>query len=114
MAVKDIKEAYEDICNQYHDMIQEIKDFEEEAKKGLIEPERLDQIKESIRPLLINYERWSYIMFLLNKPVRKSKYKAYELRNKKFLKLIEKNNTQEGVLKENEAVLESLKKITEK
>ena len=111
MSVKDVKEYYNQVCDQYHDMLNEIRDFEEEAKKGLIEPERLDQIKETITPLMNNYQTLSYIMFLLNKPVRKSKYKRYEERNKKFLQSIEEKNSKKGVLDTNNQTIDRLKKI---
>ena len=54
MAVRHVKEYYNKVCDQYHDMLNEIRDFEEEAKKGLIEPERLDEIKKNIQPLINN------------------------------------------------------------
>ena len=101
MAVKHIKEYYNEVCNQYSEMLSEIRDFEKEASQGLIEPERLDQIKESIKPLMNNYQTLSYIMFLLNKPSRKEKEKRYERQNKKLLSKIEKQFTKDGILKEN-------------
>ena len=84
------KEYYNKVCDQYHDMLNEIRDFEEEAKKGLIEPERLDEIKKNIQPLINNYQTLSYIIFLLNQPNRQSKEKAYQRRNKEFLSKIKK------------------------
>ena len=71
MSVKDVKLYYDEVCQQRQEMLDEIHDFEIECQKGLIEPERLDQIKETIQPLLNNYQTLSYIMFLLNKPVKK-------------------------------------------
>lgn len=112
MAVKHIKEAFDQIASQYSEMLDEIRDFEEEASKGLIEPERLDQIKESIKPLMANYERWSYIMFLLNKPVKKTKEKKYLSQNKKFIASLNKNNSIESSIEENKQVIKDLKKLT--
>lgn len=111
MALKDIHNYYNQICKQYSDMLNEIRDFEEEARKGLIEPERLDKIKEDIAPLKDNYERWSYMMFLLNKPSRKSKYKKYEQQNKKLLQSIQDKNKMDAILKENNA---SIHKVNNK
>ena len=84
MAYKHIKEYYDKICEQYLEMKDEIRDFEIEAQNNIMEPERLDMIKEQIKPLMDNYERWSYMMYLLNLPVKKSKQKSYQERNKKF------------------------------
>ena len=66
MAYKHIKEYYDKICEQYLEMKDEIRDFEIEAQNNIMEPERLDMIKEQIKPLMDNYERWSYMMYLLN------------------------------------------------
>lgn len=111
MAVKHVKAYFEEVAQQYHEMLEEIRDFEEESKKGLIEPERLDRIKESIQPLVNNYQTLSYIMFLLNKPVRPSKHKRYEQQNKKLLSKIGKEFTKDGIEAQNQEVIEKLKKI---
>ena len=57
MAYKHIKEYYDKICEQYLEMKDEIRDFEIEAQNNIMEPERLDMIKEQIKPLMDNYER---------------------------------------------------------
>lgn len=112
MAVKDIVQYYNEICEQRQQMLDEIHDFEIECEKGMIEPERLDKIKETIQPLLNNYQTLSYIMFLLNKPVKKSKHKKYEEQNKKLLKNIPKEFTQQGIKEQNNQVLDELKVVT--
>ena len=78
MSVKHVKKYYQQVCDQYSQMIEELKDFEKEAGEGLFPPERIDQIKVSIEPLKINYERWSYMMYLLNLPNKSVKKKKYE------------------------------------
>lgn len=108
MAIKHIRDYYDEICNQYADMLKEIRDFEEEARQGLIEPERLDKIKEDIKPMKDNYERWSYMMFLLNLPTRKEKQKRYERQNKKFLKAISNTNKIDAIIEENNKSIESI------
>jgi hypothetical protein len=105
MAVKHIVEYYNIVAKQYNDLLAELRDFEKEAQDGLIEPERLDQIKNNIQPLKNNYMTLSYIMFLLNMPNRDSKQRAYKTRNKKFLQNIPNKNTKEGIIKENNNVL---------
>lgn len=108
MAIKHIINYYNEICDQYQQMIDEIKEFEEEAKKGLIEPERLDKIKEDIAPMKDNYQRWSYMMYLLNLPTRKEKQKRYERQNKKFLKAISDTNKVDAIIEENNKSIESI------
>lgn len=112
MSVKHVKKYYEEICNQYLEMRSELKDFEKECENGLFEPERLDIIKETVQPLMDNYERVSYIMFLLNKPNKEKKIKKYEQQNKKLLNNYKKSNSLEAVKEENKQVIENLRKIT--
>ena len=109
MAYKNIKEDYDKICEQYLEMKDEIRDFEIEAQNNIMEPERLDMIKEQIKPLMDNYERWSYMMYLLNLPVKKSKQKSYQERNKKFINNLNKNNSLQSVLEENKQVINKMK-----
>ena len=109
MAYKHIKEYYDKICEQYLEMKDEIRDFEIEAQNNIMEPERLDMIKEQIKPLMDNYERWSYMMYLLNLPVKKRKQKSYQERNKKFINNLNKNNSLQSVLEENKQVINKMR-----
>lgn len=68
MSKKHVEEYYDQICQDYHDMIEALHDLEEEAMQGLISPQRVEETKEVIKPLKDNYMRISYIMYLLNKP----------------------------------------------
>lgn len=108
MAVKDIKKYFDEVANQYSDMLAELKDFEKLAEDGLFAPERLEQIKQQIQPLVNNYQTLSYIMFLLNKPVRKEKHKKYEKQNQKMLKTIDKKFTKDGIIQTNQEVINEL------
>lgn len=111
MSVNHIKAYFNKVADQYHQLLEEIRDFEKEAEKGLIEPERLDLIKESIKPLVNNFQTLSYIMFLLNMPNKKEKEARYIRQNKKLLSNIDLKFTEQGKLTENETVLESTQKI---
>lgn len=102
MSVKAVKQYYDEITDQYHEMVQDIKDFEQECADGLVEPERVERLKEQIAPIKQNWERLTYIMFLLNQPERKSKHKRYEQMNKKLLASLDSNNSLEAVKLENE------------
>ena len=105
MAVKDVVEYYNQVANQYTLLIEDLKDFEKECQEGIVEPEKLDQIKDNIQPLINNYNTLSYIMFLLNQPTRKEKIPKYKKQNKKFLENIEHQFTKDGIIEENESVL---------
>lgn len=103
MSVKDVKIYFDKIVDDYHEMITAIKDMEEEVSNGLVEPERLENMKNIVNPLMLNYERWSYMMYLLNKPNRKSKEKRYEKTYKKV------KNTFNDEHRENMEVVKNLK-----
>lgn len=101
MSVKDVKKYYNDISEQYKEMVENIRDLEEEASKGLVEPERIERLQEQIAPIKQNYERWSYMMFLLNEPRRKSKKALYQSKNKKQLATLSPENSIEATIQEN-------------
>lgn len=105
MSVKAVKRYYNQICDQYREMLENIKDLEKEAAEGIIEPERVDRLKEQIAPIKQNYERWSYMMFLLNEPNRKQKKANYARRSNKILRELDSSNSLENVLAENEEAL---------
>ena len=108
MSHKDVIEYYKQVQNDYIEMRGELKDLEKECMEGLVSPEQVDQMKSTIEPLKINYERISYIIYLMNKPVRKNK-EEYKKRNQKFLKSLNPSNSTESSLKENKEVLNKLK-----
>ena len=62
MAKRHVIDYFNKVADQYHSMLVEIKDFEEECNKGLIEPERLDEVKKIIEPLKNNYMTWLAVM----------------------------------------------------
>lgn len=102
MSVKHVEEYYNQICRQYQEMLDDIKDLEKECTEGIVEPERIDRLKEQIAPIKNNYERWSYMMFLLHQPNRKSKVKRYQKQNEKLLRSLSKDNSLNSILEEND------------
>lgn len=108
MAVKDVVAYYNEVATQYLDMKHELADFTELAKEGMFEPERLEMVEKQIQPLKRNYETLSYIMFLLNKPTRKSKQSKYANSNKKKFSQM---RTKQEVITENSEALASLKAV---
>lgn len=111
MSRKHVEEYYDVMCKDYSDMIEALHDMEEEATKGLISPDQLEQMKETIKPLKENYMRISYIMYLLNKP---SKFEQFlnkigiTTKSKQYSQRVNANSTLDAVHKEN---LESINKI---
>lgn len=109
MAVKDVLKYYEEVSAQRNDMIAELRDFEALAMNNMFDPDRLEQIKQSTQPLMRNYEMISYVVYLLNKPTKKSKHSKYDKAMSKTLNSISKENTKEGVMHTNSAVVSDLK-----
>lgn len=108
MSKKDVDQYFNKICNDYHELIETIHDMQEEANKGLLDPDKVDQVKQTLEPMKVNWQRISYIMYLLNKPNKKKKWNRYELQNQKF---IHKNSTLDDVHTENEKILNDIKAV---
>lgn len=108
MSKKHVEQYYKTITDQYNEMISDIRDFEKEVANGLIEPERVERLKEQIRPLKENWERWSYMMFLLNQPQNKRKKKKYEKIAIKQISNLSPSNSIEATIEENKEVLKRI------
>lgn len=107
MAKKDVDKYFDQICKDYHELIETLHDMEEEAAKGLLDPDKLIQMKSYIEPIKVNWQRISYIMYLLNMPSKKSKQERYRNQNKK---LIHGNATLDDVQLENQNQINKIKK----
>lgn len=108
MSKRHVDEYFNTIADQYHEMLQALHEIEEECSKGLMDPDRLEQIKTLIEPLKENYMRISYIMFLLNKPNREKKMKKYEEQNKRLLSKIPKEDRLESIKAENQKTIDNI------
>ena len=85
MARKDFDDYYNKISSQLFELDKVFKELSDEADAGMVEPERLEQVKKTIEPIRVSYQTLSYIKYLLDKPTRKSKYDRYDRQNKKVL-----------------------------
>lgn len=108
MSIKHVNEYYKQICDQYNEMISDIKDLEKECEEGIIEPERIERLQEQVAPIKANYERWAYMMFLLHQPNRKEKISKYRKQNAKLIKSLSKENSIESVISENEDAMKHI------
>jgi len=113
MSKKHFDEYFYNVCNDYAEMLNTIHDLEEECNKGLISPERLDQMKELIQPLKNNYMTLSWVRYLLNQPNRKQKKKKYEQVQLPIMNKIDPNKerTPEAIYNENKETINNLKNI---
>lgn len=105
MSRKDVQDYYNQIYVDYTDMVQALKDMEQECTNGLVSPDRVNQLKEMLEPIKINYQRISYIMYLLDKPNKKEKRRWYDNQNKnKYV-----GTTLKEVREENKSYIEKAK-----
>lgn len=112
MSVKHIKEYYKQVTDDYLSMKQDLADIEEAAKIHQVSPEQVENMRQLIAPVKLNYETISYYMYLLNMPNKKEKQSGYQKRMKSLVDCAD-SRTREGVLKENSAALRSLREIRE-
>ena len=77
MAIKDVRHYFYTMLTQYVEEKQNLADFEEALKEGLITEEQMQEATDTVAGLETNYYRLAYIMYLLDMPNRKSKKDAY-------------------------------------
>lgn len=110
--IRDVVNYYNEVTKNYNDMRAELEDAENLLKERAVAPEVVDNIKQMVEPIKLNYETLSYFMFLLNKPAKKDKQKRYASQNKKLISA-SGDRTAEKVIKENKTALAGLKKVKE-
>lgn len=102
MAVKDVKNYFFTMLVQYLEEKQNLADFEQGLKEGLITEEQLQEALDVVKDLETNYYRLAYIMFLLDMPNRKTKKSAYIKQNKVILEELKSLGADiESIKKEN-------------
>lgn len=111
MSMKHLKAYYTEICQQYKEMREELREYSEYAESHVVSPEAISNLETMIAPLKENYERISGIMYLLNKPNKKEKLKNYEKRMSKFMSTLDKSNLPESVLNENDSVIKEVRDL---
>lgn len=77
MALKHVKDYYIKIEKQYFGLLEKVKEFDEALKNGEVSPEQAETARQMLYKVEDNYKRWSYLLFLLNQPVKKEKQKGY-------------------------------------
>ncbi|MBQ6631866.1 MAG: hypothetical protein IJH55_07135 [Romboutsia sp.] len=110
MAVKHVREYYERMVSDYTEMKNVLSEMEKLSESGASNAlNNIEQIKEQVKVLEVNYKRLSYIMFLLNQPNKENKKNRYIKRENKKLNQIPIEDRKEAVEEENKQALEILK-----
>jgi hypothetical protein len=106
MAIKDVRQYFYNMLIQYIEEKQNLKDFEEALKDGLITEEQMLEATATVADLENNYHRLAYIMFLFDMPNRSSKKAAYNRKNAELLEEFKRLGVDlESVKKENSDAL---------
>lgn len=113
MSKKDFDQYYQDLCVQREELIQTLEEFNKALAEKLIEPERIENIKKSFQPLLDTYQMISWVAFLLNKPVRKSKQEKFNKMQQRKLASLDKAFSKEGLTTRNAGIIKNLKETIE-
>lgn len=109
MSVKHVKEYYRKICNDYKEMVNTLAEMEEYVQQNIISPEKLDNIKESVEAMKINYQRISWIMYLLQIPNKKEKQRKYEKQYQKSFDELSSTASTDIIHKENQSYIADIK-----
>jgi hypothetical protein len=77
MAIKDVRHYFYTMLSQYLEEKQNLEDFSEALRDGLITEEQMQEALENVACLEENYHRLAYIMYLFDMPNRDSKKATY-------------------------------------
>ena len=110
MAVKDVIKYYNECEVQYKEFKDEMEDFKLLCSQNMIAPEVVDNAQKMFSIVEDNYKKLSYVIFLLNKPVKKGKFNRYRDQNKKILN---KSITQEETTLQNKENISKIKNLKE-
>lgn len=114
MAKKHFDEFFYNQKNTYFMAVETCKKLLELLEKGEIEEERVNNFKIAFEPLANTYHILSKVKQLLDRPVKKEKYKTYKRQTKKFNTIETEKYNLENIQKQNEETVQKLKDILEK
>lgn len=111
MAIGDVKKCYESVQAEYFEMKKMLDLLVVEVKEGRLTIEQFNNYKEQVAPIETNYERFAYVMFLLQKPNKKSKKAKEYKQNKEYYDYFtETGNDFDAMSKENKDILKEIRR----
>ena len=112
MAKRDVIKFYTEQQKMYFDMVETVKEVDQAFREGRLEESVALDIKKQINTLRDNYERISYIVYLLNLPIKDKNKKEYIDANQDVtFYLAKKKATDADVNRESRNALKELKRI---
>lgn len=106
MSRRDVIKYYNDCQSQYFELLRDSKDFDDAVKAGLIDQSQYEQAQTMLNTVKNNYERLSYIIFLLNSPNKSKKKAKYNKQHKNIVDFFDDvKASQEYIKLENDEAL---------
>lgn len=109
MSRKDFDLYFRKVASQYQQLNEVLQDLSAEVNNNMCDPQRLEQLRATILPVKNSYDTLNYIRYLLDKPTRKSKHRAYDRQNKDLLSA-SKGKTSRDVIENNDSIIRNLQK----
>ena len=91
MALKQVQNYYKQVEKLYFELASELKEMEDDFKKGECTEEELQNLLIPVNNIKENYQRLAYIMFLFYQPNKEKKKDKYFKQNKGLAKYFDKN-----------------------
>jgi hypothetical protein len=113
MAKRHVLSYYLQVQDLYFEMLRDAKDFDEALKDGFVTQEQVEQSQIMLNKTKDNYERLSYILFLLNQPNREKKIKRHKNQHKELHNHFN-DVSQENTIKEIKDDLKTFKEFIKK
>lgn len=111
MAKSHVIQYFLEVENQYLEMLENLKEFQSMLNTNQISEDDYNEAKKEVEKLRTNYERIGYIIFLLNKPRKKS---AKLTKEEQSWYNILKTSSKEAIVKECNDALVTFKKVMKK
>lgn len=110
MAVRDVREYYWQTQCQYLEMKQTLDEAKEAIAAGQITEDQLTNALDIMSDIEDNYNRLSYVMYLLEKPNKKKKKAGYDRANRKLLaEMQSRHATEDDALADGKSALDKLR-----
>ena len=117
MAKRHLEQYYVEVESNYSQMLEDVNDLEKSYKDGSMDYERYSQLRDTLTPeiesLKEEYERLSYVIFLLNIPNRVKKEEKYKKENQTYCAYLDRYS-KESIIDKTRDVLKNFKEQVKK
>ena len=93
MSKKHFDEYYFQLYSDYVEMINLLKQLEDECATGMVSPDKIENYKNALQPIKDSFLTMQFVKYLLDKPNKKGKIKVNKSGVKKIAKGSSKKKT---------------------